>query len=81
MNHGEMHAFIWGKDAKTIPANDAEAISANVSGVLVPANAWSVAHFRSLECCSDPPSTRAGGQDDVSLNKLPQIIPYMPLCS
>ena len=22
--------------------------------------------------CSDPPSTRAGGQDDVSLNKLPQ---------
>ena len=23
--------------------------------------------------CSEPPSTRAGGQDDVSLNKLPQI--------
>ena len=25
----------------------------------------------SMECSSDPPSTRAGGQDDVSLNKLP----------
>ncbi len=25
--------------------------------------------------CSDLPSTRAGGQDDGSLNKLPQITP------
>ena len=26
------------------------------------------------ECSSDPPSTRAGGQDDGSLHKLPQNI-------
>ncbi len=27
-----------------------------------------------------PPSTRAGGQDDVSLNKLPQIITFDSPC-
>ena len=32
-----------------------------------------------MKCCSDPPFTRAGGQDDVSSNKLPQII-YPPPC-
>ncbi len=31
--------------------------------------------FGVIGCCSDPPpSTRAGGQDDVSSNKLPQIM-------
>ncbi len=30
-----------------------------------------------IDCYSDPPSTRAGGQDDVSLNKLPQIICFV----
>ena len=32
-----------------------------------------------IDCCSDPPFTRAGGQDDGSLHKLPQMNPCISM--
>ena len=50
-------------------------VGAKVYSSADPADLADLADQVSLSAARSLPSTRAGGQDDVSFNKLPQIIP------